>query len=166
MTRLGIGAPTASTLQAAVFHQGLNRCFFVMGRQYLSKIHGCCPLHRICSTDRRKDAKFLMLLRCLGIPTRSPKKLARVLHSRSPLNFLKFSESFGLKHLFLETFHQNSDFLKNTVNATYTGSFRTSYSRCSVTTRMILSIKALIWNFILEEYDSKKCIQFHFYWKP
>ena len=51
MTRLDIRALNSSIPQAALFHQGVNRDFFVEGKQYLSKFHGSCPLQRISSTD-------------------------------------------------------------------------------------------------------------------
>ena len=73
MTCLDVRAFKASTIQAAFSHQGLNRFFFVKGRRYLPKVHGSCPLHRICSTDWRKGAQFLMFLRGIGIPARPPQ---------------------------------------------------------------------------------------------
>ena len=144
VTCFDIRAFKASTLQAAFFHQGNSRYFFVQSKQYLSKVHGSCPLHCICSTDWKKGAKIWMLLRGLGIPARPLRKTDSTSSKKVSIEVSQFLQKFRIEKSVSESFPSESWCSEKLIVALYIASFRTSYSRCSVTTCLTLSIKTLI----------------------
>ena len=108
MACLDIRALQSPSLQAAFLHQGVNRSFFVKGKKLLSKTYGNCPLRRINSTDRQKDAKFLRLLRGLVIPAHPPRKTGSTSSIKVSIEISQFLQNFRIETSVLGNFPSES----------------------------------------------------------
>ena len=124
MTCLDIRAFKASTLPAAFFHQGVNRYFFIKGTEFLSKIHEGCPFYRICCTDWRKGANFLMSLRDPGIPARPPRKTRSTPSIKVSIEISQLLQKFRIETSVFENTPSKSWCSGKKIIATYIASFR------------------------------------------